>query len=170
LYEYITIPKIDPSAFLTARIINWEDYDLQPGEASLYYEGAYLGKTYMDLDNAGDTLSLSLGKDNGVRVTRKMIKEFSSKRLIGSNRTDTRQYEISIRNTKNAPVDITLRDQFPLSTNKDISVGDLKAPEGSFDEDSGIVTWRFTVAPGQEKKATLSYSVKYPKDKKIILD
>jgi Domain of unknown function (DUF4139)/N-terminal domain of unknown function (DUF4140) len=170
LYDYFTAPKIDPSAFLTAKIINWQDYDLQSGEASLYFEGTYLGKTYIDLTSADDTLSLSLGKDNGIKVSRKLVKEFSAKRFIGSNRTDTRQYEISLRNTKRAAVNITVTDQFPVSTTKEINVDDVKAPEAQVDKETGIATWTITLLPGQEKKLSISYSVKYPKDKKVVLE
>ena len=170
LYNYVSTPKIDPSAFLTANIINWQDYDLQSGEASLYFEGTYLGKTYIDLSAVADTLSLSLGKDNGIKVTRKLAKEFSAKRFIGGNRTDTRQYEINVRNTKQVPVNITISDQFPVSTNKEINVDDQKAPEAQIDKDTGISTWTITLQPGQEKKLDISYSVKYPKDRKVVLD
>ena len=170
LYDYFTAPKIDPSAFLTAKIINWQDYDLQSGEASLYFEGTYLGKTYIDLTSADDTLSLSLGKDNGIKVSRKLVKEFSAKRFIGSNRTDTRQYEISLRNTKRVAVNITVTDQFPVSTTKEINVDDVKAPEAQADKETGIATWIITLPPGQEKKLSISYSVKYPKDKKVVLE
>jgi uncharacterized protein (TIGR02231 family) len=169
-YDYITAPKIDPSAFLTAKIINWQDYDLQSGEASLYFEGAFLGKTYIDLASVADTLSLSLGKDYGIKVSRKLIKEFSAKRFIGSNRTDVRQFEISLRNTKRDPVNITINDQFPISINKEITIDDQKASEAQLDKNSGITTWIITLQPGQEKKLALSYTVKYPKDRKVVLD
>ena len=88
VYEYFSAPKLDPSAFLTAKILNWQDYDLQSGESNLYFEGTFLGKTYLDLSTVGDTLSLSLGKDNSVKVSRKLLKEFSSKKFIGSSRTE----------------------------------------------------------------------------------
>jgi uncharacterized protein (TIGR02231 family) len=119
-YDYYSAPKMDPSAFLTAKIIDWQDYDLQSGEASLYFEGTYLGKTYIDLGSITDTISLSLGKDNGVRVSRKLVKEYSSKKFIGNSRTETKDYEISVRNSKSVPVTITVLDQFPVSTNKEI--------------------------------------------------
>ena len=170
LYDYFTAPKIDPSAFLTAKIINWQDYDLQSGEASLYFEGTYLGKTYIDLDAAGDTLSLSLGKDNGIKVARKLIKEFSSKRFIGSNKTETKQYEITLRNTKKDPVNITVNDQFPVSVRKEISIEDAKAPEAQIDKETGIATWTLTLKPGEEKKLNISFGIKYPKDKRVVLD
>jgi hypothetical protein len=170
LYEYLAIPKIDPSAFLTAKILDWQDYDLQSGEASLYFEGTYLGKTYIDLTDPSDTLSISLGKDNGVKVSRKLLKEFSSKRFIGSNKTDMVSYEVSLRNTKKIPVNITVIDQFPISTNKEIVVEDRKAPEGQIDKESGMISWNITLLPGQEKKLTKSYSVKYPKDRTVVLE
>jgi conserved hypothetical protein len=170
LYDYFTAPKIDPSAFLTAKIINWQDYDLQSGEASLYFEGTYLGKTYIDLSIAADTLSLSLGKDNAIKVTRKLVKEFSTKKFIGSNRTDTRLYEISLRNTKRVPVNIKVNDQFPISTTKEISIEDTKAPDAQIDKDTGIVLWNVTLQPGEEKKLSISYSIKYPKDRKVVLE
>ena len=170
IYDYYTAPKVDPSAFLTAKIINWQDYNLQSGEASLYFEGTYLGKTYIDLDAMTDTLSLSLGKDNAVKVARKLVKEFSSKKFIGSNRTETREYEISVHNTKSVPVNISVLDQFPVSVNKEISVDDVKAPDAQIDRDNGIVTWKIILPPGQERKLQVGYSVKYPKDKKVVLE
>jgi hypothetical protein len=170
IYDYYTAPKVDPAAFLTARIINWQDYNLQSGEASLYFEGTYLGKTYIDLDATSDTLSLSLGKDNSVKVSRKLVKEYSSKKFIGSSRTETREYEISVRNSKSVPVNITVSDQIPVSVNKEISVDDVKAPDAQIDKDNGIVTWTISLPAGQERKLRIGYSVKYPKDKKVVLE
>lgn len=170
LYEYFTIPKIDPSAFLNAKITNWQDYDLQSGEASLYFEGTYLGKTYLDLSDATDTLTVSLGKDNGIKISRKPVKEFTAKKWIGSNQTDTRTFDISIRNNKKIPVNITVTDQFPVSTNKEISVDDMKADGANVDKETGIITWSIALQPGEEKVVTKSYSVKYPKGRKVVLE
>jgi Domain of unknown function (DUF4139)/N-terminal domain of unknown function (DUF4140) len=169
-YDYFTVPKIDPSAFLTAKIMSWQNYDLQSGEASLYYEGTYLGKTYIDLGTVSDTLSLSLGKDNSIKVSRRLIKEYSSKRFIGNSRTETKQFEINLKNTKQVAVNLIINDQFPVSITKEIDVEDQKAPDAQVDKETGIITWVITLQPGQEKKLGFGYSVKYPKDKKVILE
>jgi hypothetical protein len=170
MYDYISSPKIDPAAFLTARVINWQDYNLQSGEASLYFEGTYLGKTYIDLASVADTLSLSLGKDNGINISRKLVKEYSSKKFIGNSQTESREYEITVRNSKHVPVNITVLDQFPVSTTKEIDVDDLKAPDAQLDKETGIASWNISLSPGQEKKLKISYSVKYPKDRKVVLE
>lgn len=170
LFRYLSVPKADPSSFLTAYIPDWQEYDLQSGEAGLYFEGTYLGKTYIDLATASDTLSLSMGKDNGVRVKRQLIKEFSRKRFIGSNQTDSRQYEISVRNNKKEAVEITIQDQYPISITKDITVSDVKAPSATIDEKTGLVSWDIRLNPGEERKLLLSFVVKYPKDRRVVLE
>ena len=170
LYEYYAAPKLDPSAFLTAKVVNWQGYDLQSGETNLYYEGTFLGKTYLDLSAAGDTLSFSLGKDNSIRISRKLLKEFSAKKFLGSTKSESRDYEISVLNTKKLPVSILVQDQFPVSVNKEIDVNDVSAPEARIDKETGLVTWTLTLQPGQEKKLKLQYTVKYPKDRRVVLE
>lgn len=170
LYEYYAVPKIEAAAFLTAKITDWEAYDLQSGEANLYFEGTSLGKTYIDLTTAGDTISLSLGKDNGIRISRTLVKAFSSKRFIGSNRTETKQFEITVRNNKNVPVSVIVEDQFPVSTTKEIDVDETKALDAVVNKETGIATWNLTLPSNQEKKVSLSYQVKFPKDKRVILE
>ncbi len=170
LYDYYATPKIDPSAFLTAKVVNWQDYELQSGEVSLYFEGSYLGKTYIDLGSIADTLSLSLGKDNGIKVSRKLVKQYSSAKFIGSSRTETKEFEIIVRNTKRVPVNIRIADQYPVSTVKEISVDDIKAPDAQIDKETGIVSWAIALQPGQERKSGIGYSVKYPKDRRVVLE
>jgi len=170
IYDYYAAPKIDPSVFLTAKIVNWQDYDFQSGEVSLYFEGTYLGKTYLDLGATADTISLSLGKDNGIKIFRKLVKEYSSKKFIGSSRTETKDYEISVRNSKRAPVTLHIVDQYPVSTNKEISVDDIKAPDAKAEKETGIISWVISALPGQERKLGFGYSVKYPRDRTVVLE
>ena len=170
VYNYLSAPKIEPAVFLTAKILNWQQYDIQSGEASLYFEGSYLGKTYIDLGAVSDTLSLSLGRDNGIRISRKLLREYTKKQFIGNNQTETRQFEIVVKNTKQVAVSLVLTDQFPVSTTKEITVDDQKAPEGQLDKETGIITWNINLQPGEEKKCSLSYAVRYPRDRRVILE
>lgn len=170
LYEYYSVPKLDASAYLTAKVIDWQELNLLPGEANLFFEGTFLGNSLLDVMNAGDTLNLSLGKDKGVIVQRKLMKEFSSKKFLGSNKTDSRQYEILVRNNKQQPVRIIIEDQFPVSTNKDIEVDKLSYDTGKLDDDTKKVSWTFSIDSKKENKLQMAYLVKYPKDKVLQLD
>jgi hypothetical protein len=46
----------------------------------------------------------------------------------------------------------------------------MNAPEAQVNMDNGLVTWIITLPPGQEKKLSISYSVKYPKDRRVVLE
>jgi hypothetical protein len=170
LYEYYSVPKLDGSAYLTAKVIDWQELNLLPGEANLFFEGTFLGNSMLDVMNAGDTLNLSLGKDKGVIVKRTLMKEYSSKKFLGSNKTDSRQYEIVVRNNKSQPIKIIVEDQFPVSTNKDIEVDKLSYDNGKLDDDTKKVSWNFSVDSKKENKLQMGYSVKYPKDKTLQLE
>lgn len=132
--------------------------------------GTNIGKSLLNVSAAGDTLNLSIGKDKGVVVKRTLLKEYSFKRFIGSNKTDTRQYEIVIRNNKQQPVSIVVEDQFPISTQKEIEVQDKKYEGAKLDDDTQRITWQFSVDPKKENKVGFKYEVKYPKEKVLQLD
>ncbi len=169
-YEYYIAPKLDPDAYLTAKIIDWQQLNLLPGEANLFFEGTFLGKSVLDLINAGDTLNISLGKDKGVVAKRTLIEEYSTKKFMGSNRTDTRQYEIVVRNNKQQPIHVIVEDQFPISTQKEIEVQDRKYEGAKLDEDSQILTWQMKIEARKENKIGFKYEVKYPKGKLLQLE
>lgn len=168
-YEYYSAPKLDENAYLTAKIIDWQDLNLLPGQANLFFEGTYLGNSLLDILNAGDTLKLSLGRDKGVVIKRVLVKEFSQKRLLGNNKNESRQYEFTIRNNKQQPIHIIVEDQFPISTNKDIEVEKLSYDGGKLDDDRKTVSWNLNVDAKKETKLQMGYSVKYPKDKTLQL-
>jgi len=170
VYEYYAVPKLDPYAYLTARVSNWQDLNLLSGEASLFFEGNFLGNSWLDLSNADDTLQLSLGRDNGIQLKRTLLKEFSTKKLLGSNRTDTRQYEITVRNNKQYPVSIVIEDQFPVSTSKEIEVDRVGEKSGKLDEETQQVTWQLQLEPRKDAAVRIGYAVKYPKNKVVRLD
>lgn len=170
VYEYYAAPKLDPYAYLTAKVSNWQELNLISGEASLFFEGSFLGNSWLDLNNADDTLQLSLGRDNGIQLKRTLLKEFSTKKLLGSNRTDTRQYEITVRNNKQYPVNIVVEDQYPVSTSKDIEVDRVGDKSGKLDEETQQVTWQLQLEPRKDAAVRIGYSVKYPKNKIVRLD
>lgn len=169
-YEYYTAPKLEEAAYLTAKLINWQDMNLIPGETNLFFEGTYLGKSFLDLNAVSDTLSLSLGVDKGIVVKRTLLKEFSNKKFFGANRTDYRQFEITVQNNKTVPVNIVVEDQFPISPQKEIEVDDLKFEGAKLNEENKVITWNVTTDSKQQKKFMFKYSVKYPKEKFLQLD
>jgi hypothetical protein len=170
LYEYYCAPKLEQDVFLTAKITDWADLNLLEGESNLFFEGTFIGKAIISPKTAGDTLSLSLGRDKNITVKRTSIKEFSKKQFLGSNKIDYRNFEISIRNNKKQAINLIVEDQYPLSTMKEVEVDKIEHKEAALDTETGKLKWTIQLDAGKEKKLGFKYSVKYPKGNTIILE
>ena len=169
-YKYVTLPKLSSLAYLTANITDWAKLSLQSGEATLYFENSYVGKSYLNVSQLTDTFTISLGTDNSILVKREKGKDFTSKKVIGSNKTDTFSYLLTVRNNKSNPVKITLNDQIPVSSNSGITVETIELSGGKLNNQTGEIRWDLVLKPQETKQIILTYSVKYPKDKTVILE
>ncbi|MFH0866406.1 MAG: DUF4139 domain-containing protein, partial [Bacteroidota bacterium] len=90
--------------------------------------------------------------------------------FIGSNRKESFAWEISVRNKKKTAISITIEDQFPLTTDKDIEIEKGETSNATYDEIKGFLTWKLTIASAETKKLNFSYSVKFPKDKNVYIE
>jgi TonB-dependent SusC/RagA subfamily outer membrane receptor len=170
LYKYYAVPKLDKDAYLLAEVSEWEKLNLLPGNANIIFEGTYVGKTFIDPNATADTLNLTLGRDKRVVIKREKLADFSSVKFLGSNKLQKITYELTVKNNKKDPVKMLLKDQYPLSTNKDIEVELLDEGNASVNKDLGVLTWKIELAPGESKKLRFSYSVKYDKSKAVNLN
>lgn len=166
-YLYSVAPKLDADAFLLARITGWEEFSLLPGEANVFFEGTFVAKTFIDPGSLKDTLSVSLGRDKRIVVKREKLKDFTSRKAIGTNQRDNYAWEISVRNTKAEPVRIIIEDQIPVSQNSQIEVTTLDAGGAKYNKSSGKLIWDLSLQSSESKKVVFKYEVKYPKDKAI---
>lgn len=166
-YQYSVAPKLDADAFLMAQVVDWEELSLLPGEANVFFEGTFVAKTYLDPNNIKDTLAVSLGRDKRIVVKREKLKDYSSRKTIGSNQRESFAYEISVRNTKNEAIKIVVEDQLPVSQNSQIEVTSADAGNAGYNKDTGKLVWDLNVQPNETKKVTYKFEVRYPKGKII---
>jgi uncharacterized protein (TIGR02231 family) len=167
VYEYSVAPKLDQDAFLLAKAVGWEEFSLLPGEANIFFEGTFVGKSYIDPNNIKDTLAISMGRDKRIVVKREKVKDFTSRKVIASNQKDTYAWEISIRNTKAEPVKISIEDQIPVSQNSQIEVTVIDVAGAKYNKETGKLNWDMTLQPNEDRKIVFKYEVKYPKDKQV---
>jgi uncharacterized protein (TIGR02231 family) len=166
-YSYHAIPKLDHDAFLIAHVTGWDTLNLLSGNANIFFENSFIGNSYLQLQNANDTLEISLGRDKRIVINREKQKDYSSSQLIGSNQFKTLSYDISVRNSKAEAINITIEDQIPVSDNKDFTVKMIENSKADYNEKTGILTWKLNVNPSETQKKKLSFSVKYPKEQEI---
>ncbi|MEQ9377062.1 MAG: DUF4139 domain-containing protein [Imperialibacter sp.] len=170
IYEYHAVPKLDKDAFLIARIINWDQYNLLEGEANLYFEDGFVGRSILDARALTDTLDISLGRDKNIVIGRTKVDTFSKRRFAGTNTIETRQFEILVRNKKSQAIKLTLFDQVPVSAIGEITVTPTELSGGKHNEQTGEVKWEMNLTAQQQQKLTLGYEVKYPRKEKVVLE
>lgn len=169
-YTYHATPKIDKDAFLVAETTDWEKLNLIEGEANIYFENTFVGKSILSPREAGDTLRFSMGRDRGIQIERTRENDYSKHRILGSNRTQTVGWKFTLRNTRTEPVTLVLTDQLPVSRNSSITVTEEKLDGGTIDPNSGVVTWHLELQPGTQRDLRLRYAVKYPKNQELHIE
>ncbi|MBS4014376.1 MAG: DUF4139 domain-containing protein [Bacteroidetes bacterium] len=169
-YEYYVVPKLDSDAFLVAKISGWQDYINLPGNTNLFFEGTFVGKSYINPLNTSDTLVVSLGRDKNIQVKRDKKKEYTTRSFLGSRQIENIGWEISVRNNKRQNITLTVMDQIPVSTHKDIDITLDNKSLAKHEAETGFLSWRLNLKPAENKKLEFIYTVKYPKDKRLYLE
>ena len=169
-YEYHTAPKIDPAVFLAAQVTGWEKLNLLSGESNIYFDGTYIGKSYIDVNSTKDTLSFSFGKDSKVIVERNKVKDKSSNKVLGSRQKYEVTWEIRMRNNGGAAIPIIVKDQFPISTNNDIKVRNGEFGTAQLTEKTGILVWKLNLPLGGSQNLQFGYTVDYQKGYTLYLE
>mgnify|MGYP002587278178 FL=1 len=169
-YTYRSTPKIDKDAFLVAETTDWAKLNLLEGEANVYFENTFVGKSILSPREAGDTLRFSMGRDRGIRIERTKESDYSARRAVGSNQTQTMGWKLTVRNTRTEPVVLMLTDQLPVSRNSSITVTEEELSGGTLDKETGTVTWRLELKPGEQRELKLRYAVKYPKGRSLNIE
>ena len=168
-YDYFAAPVLNENVFLTAKIGNWEQYNLLPAEANVYFEGSYSGKTNINPGATTDSLTISLGVDPNIVVKRTQLNDFKKSTFIGSNKVIYKGFEIEIKNNKPSDIQLTLLDRIPKSQNRDIKLDDIETGTSDYDDKKGLLKWILNLKSGETDKVKHSYSVKYPKGKRVNL-
>jgi uncharacterized protein (TIGR02231 family) len=163
-YQYICVPKIDPDAFLVAKLPNLSENQFLPGEAFIYFDGTFVGKSMLGNTSTEDSLMIGLGRDREIIVRREQIKEYTSRRFLSSSAEYSHGYQIVVKNTRKTRISITIEDQVPISTNEKIEVKVQDISGAELDKERGTVRWKLDIAPGSTAKKTLQYMIIAPRD------
>ncbi len=166
-FKYYAAPRVEKEASLLAEIVDYSKYNLLKGEANIIFEGLYVGKTTINPSQTSDTLNLSMGRDKKITIKREKVADKSGTKFLSSKKEQTFTYDITVRNNKKEAAIILLKDQYPLSSDKEIEIELLQSDSAKVNTETGILTWDLDLKPNETKKIRISYRVKYPKDKVI---
>lgn len=170
-YKYYSIPKLSDETYLIATLSDYAQYNLLPGYATVTFDNTFVGRTFLRPNVTEENISLTLTTDPRISVKREKQNDYCSTKHVGSTTTVTQSYRISVKNNQTKAVKLTLKEQYPLSSNKDIEVKleDVK-PAATYNKtETGVLTWDVELKAGETQTFVVTYSVKYPKDRSINL-
>jgi TonB-dependent SusC/RagA subfamily outer membrane receptor len=166
-YKYYAAPRAEKEAFLLAEISDYSKFNLLPGEANIIFEGLYVGKTFINANQTSDTLNLSMGRDKKIAIKREKVVDKSGTKFLSSKKEQTFTFDITVRNNKKETVNLLLKDQYPLSTDKEIETELLESNNAGVNQETGVLTWKLDLKANETRKIRISYKVRYPKDKML---
>lgn len=169
-FRYYAVPKLDKDAFLLAELVDFEKMNLVSGEANIIFENMFVGTSYINTNLTSDTLNLSMGRDKSINIKRERIMDEKSSYNSGSSKRQTFTYELRVRNGKSTPIQMVLKDQYPISTDKAIDIELTEDAGASVNRETGILTWTIDVNPGETKTYRFTYTVKHPKNRPIVVN
>ncbi|MDO3694895.1 mucoidy inhibitor MuiA family protein [Wenyingzhuangia sp. chi5] len=169
-YQYYTVPKVNKSAYLTAKIKDWEKYQLLDGETNVFFDNTFKSKGVLDLGAVKEEIIISLGVDKQIDINRSPVTENVGQKFFSKNVETTRHWKVDIKNNKNQPINIQILDQVPVSVTDEIKVEVLNISDAAMNSLSGELKWNLNIPKTTSKTLNIEYLVKHPKDKRLIID
>ena len=166
-FKYYAVPKLDPGVYLVAQMTKLDELQLIPAKANIFFDGSYIGETYIDPTRMEDTLNLSLGKDPNIVVKRTLLKKECKDKVIQDKRERTFAYSIEVRNSKSSSIDIVIQDQIPITQNTDITIESANLAKGRLNERTGVIEWSFNLKSKENKVIDFDYKIRHSKDKEL---
>jgi uncharacterized protein (TIGR02231 family) len=166
------VPALAETAFLQASFKHAEDAPLLPGRVSIYRDGVFVGRSPLTLAAKDEVVRLGFGADEKVKVARTVVRRIEGTAgLIGSSKTDEREFKTVIRNAHEFAIRVAIEDQLPVSETEDIQVEMLPVTTPPTARDlrdrRGVMEWAFEAKPGETREVKLGWRVRWPKDKAV---
>ncbi len=167
-FDYIAVPKINTDAFLLANLTDWRKHNLLPAKANIYFNNSFVGETEILPSQMSDTLSLAMGRERGIEITRKKIEDETIDKVIGKNKTREISIEIAVKNTNSNSASIDIKDQIPVSKNDNIKVKKINLDGARLNEKTGILTWRLDLKPNEGIIIKFTYEITHDKEIEVV--
>ena len=167
-----TVPKLDPKAYLYAKLVAPKGAPILPGQVSLFRDGTFVGNGRLPLLVGGEDHELGFGGDDLVRVRHAVSQERTGETgLISTSRTDDRNYKITVKNLHERALAVTVLDQVPVSRSQDIKVeatGRTAPSKRDVEDERGVLAWEMKLEPDEEKSIDFGYRVVWPSGKNVV--
>ncbi|MBN2356747.1 DUF4139 domain-containing protein [candidate division KSB1 bacterium] len=165
--SYLTVPKLSPFAYLRGKFSNESEYPLLAGQAMIYVDGDFVGRTHFENLAPAEEVDLSLGIDDGIKVKRELVKKFERDKGFLTKKTEMAYiYKITMENFKPKEVTLQVKDQLPRPLHASITVEDIEFSHqpNEWDQSKNELNWQMPLKPQEKLEIIMNFTVTYPRD------
>lgn len=166
--DYVAIPRRSEWAYLRATVQNESALSLLRGEASIFRDEMFIGKTALKNVAPGEEWQMFLGPDEQVKARHELTRRDVEKNLMGNVRYQTFGYKIEIENLKAHRVQLELLDQIPVSRHEQIKVKLKNAQPQPQADEMGILKWELALASQAKRELIYESVVESPRDVNLV--
>jgi uncharacterized protein (TIGR02231 family) len=167
----VCVPRLAQSAFIEVNVVYGGEQQLLPGQANLFREGQFAGSIPLGPIAPGESFKVGLGKDDNMKVERKLITDKSAGGFLGFTKTSRKyRWVTTMKNFHEGARSIEVREQLPRSRQGSIVVEALETTPDPLAEPSdqpGLKRWKLEIPAGGTAKVVFSYQVKFPDGSKV---
>lgn len=160
--EHYVAPKYDNDAFLVAKIYDWSELNLVNSNANIYFDDTFVGTTYINAQQAKDSLIISLGRDKNISVSRDLSKEIKEKKFWSKNNEHYFGYVIKVKNNSRKQIKIKIEENYPISSTDEVEIELMELSNANNDKDKGILSWSKTIESNKSEEVKILYKIEAP--------
>ncbi|CUF53748.1 Hypothetical protein, putative [Bodo saltans] len=175
---HVTVPSVLETVFAAAKATNTTEVPLALGNASVFLDGQFVTHSTLPRTPVGEELRVSIGRDEGVTVHRKLLNKKRSDEggMCSSFRRDfvTHTFATTLKNGRRQAVEVLVQERVPCSDSDDLVVTLVRPAPASLSEeqqtklrDDGILEKLVKVAPNATADYELEFTVSAPEGKHI---
>ena len=142
---------------------------ISPGEARIYVDGVFVGRTMLRLIAPGQEVELALTEADRLETERKLVVHEESKGLIGGKAYLKRGYRLKLVNHYPDRIKAVVYDRVPVAGDPEIKVELNKAEPRPAKVTTGILKWELELEEGASAELSYAYTISYPREAELTL-
>ena len=154
------VPKAQARVYLEGLLTGWDTLGLIARPTRIHLDGRYLGQSRLDIPADTNVITLPLGIDELVTLTRTPTEHVREDAVLSRKRTYQQGYTIEFFNQRRTQVELLVEDQIPFSAGAAAKVTLLETvPPADHDAATGTLTWELSLKPAERRQLRVDYEV-----------
>lgn len=167
--DYLTVPRHTDAVFRRAKADNSGPSPLLAGQANLFVEDEFIGKTQLAYTPMNGELELLLGVEERIAVKRELVRREVDKRFMSDKRRLRYGYKVVLENLLETAVTVVVQDQIPVSRHEEIKIKlEQVSPAVTEQTELNMLEWRLSLAAKETKTIVYEYAVEHPREMEVM--